>query len=250
MTLQDQGLWTAPRRVPAGVPVDQLAAIEALRTRACRRLVEAAGGDASALGEYLTRSRVLRGRLAATLWPAGTADASEDLLREMRRLEAAARALGGRSAHLRLRPLPDQVFSIDALLEACDAFERMAAKRRVAGDRYSAKMLGSILLLVPSLLAAAMGRPMEKGESFAWLKREATPDLRNAVVTIERWRAEWKHALAPPLPQGMVTQRVLRTINRLPSVELMRRSGVLHEAGRCLFRGAWAMLAELERATR
>ena len=158
--------------------------------------------------------------------------------------------LGGRSAHLRLRPLPDQVFSIDALLEACDAFERMAAKRRVAGDRYSAKMLGSILLLVPSLLAAAMGRPMEKGESFAWLKREATPDLRNAVVTIERWRAEWKHALAPPLPQGMVTQRVLRTINRLPSVELMRRSGVLHEAGRCLFRGAWAMLAELERATR
>ena len=71
------------------------------------------GGDASALGEYLTRSRVLRGRLAATLWPAGTADASEDLLREMRRLEAAARALGvaGDAVEVRIPPVPDDLRS-------------------------------------------------------------------------------------------------------------------------------------------
>jgi len=137
-----------------------------------------------------------------------------------------ATTLGAPALELALTPVEDRLFSLLALLGAMRGALDLAARPARLGDRFSAKYLCSLVLLLPALACACLGKPTEKSLSFAQIKTELGPREIETLEGFERLRREWRWTLAPPRVLLTVAGRrahfVARNVNRWPAPTLAR----------------------------
>ncbi|OPZ09040.1 MAG: Nucleotidyltransferase domain protein [candidate division BRC1 bacterium ADurb.BinA292] len=110
-------------------------------------------------------------------------------------------------------------------------------------DRYTAKYLVSLVLLLPALVCSARGIPFDKADAFDFLKPLLNDPARQTLEAVEAIRREWRETIQPPAVLlrgcGALAGCVGRQVNRWPSRSLQQRliklgGGIRHLADACL----------------
>ncbi len=121
----------------------------------------------------------------------------------------------------------DRLEVLRAISRLHEGVQRLFEDPRHLADRYLAKSISSMVLLVPALYCGATGRPVDKRASFDLIKGEMDEAAVAALEAVERFRLDWRATLFPPRLirwlAGPLAPVLGRNLNRWPDAVLGRR---------------------------